>query len=256
MSPATTMQLTEHIHLIAGGGYGYTDARDCNTYLVDGGDELALIDSGGGESQRLLDNLQKVVTGKKSLKYLVVTHCHFDHIGGNQPVKQRFGCAIAVHRSEARMVEQLESELILLSMARAWGLQFAPAKVDLELDDGDTLKVGECTLEVIHTPGHTPGSISLKMQEQGRTALFTGDSVLAQGRLAFINGPGFDLDAHKASLKKLEQLDADMIFPGHGTFVLSDASEHVKLYSAKFHAPWINVVTAVDLMRMSTAVKK
>jgi glyoxylase-like metal-dependent hydrolase (beta-lactamase superfamily II) len=250
------MKLTDHIHLIAGGGFGYTDARDCNTYLVDGGDELALIDSGGGESDRLLENLQKVVCDGKRLKYLVLTHCHFDHIGGNRPVKERFGCEIAVHESEAGDVEKLDSELVLMNMARSWGLDFPPAKVDRKLVDGDRLAVGDRTLQVIHAPGNTPGSICLKMREQGKTALFTGDTLLAQGRLGFINGPGFDLDAHKASLKKLEGLNADMIFPGHGTFVLSDAVEHVKLYSAKFHAPWINVVTAVDLMRMSAAGKK
>lgn len=249
MNLVTMMQLLKRVYLVGGGGFGYSDPRDCHVYLIDGGGELAIIDSGGGETERLLRNIQNLGFSTRQIKYLINTHCHFDHIGGNKNIKEASGCKIALHVEEAQIAEKLEPEHALLDMAKEWGLSFEPAKVDIALKGGDTLKIGVCNLKVIHTPGHSSGSICILMEEDGKRMLFTGDTVLAQGRLSFINGPGFDLTAYKLSMKKLVKLNVDSIFPGHGTFVLSDAQEHVKLYSAKIHAPWINVVTTIDFLR-------
>jgi glyoxylase-like metal-dependent hydrolase (beta-lactamase superfamily II) len=100
-------------------------------------------------------------------------------------------------------------------------------------------------VEVVHTPGHTPGGISLVMREEGATSLFPGDTASAQGRLGFINGPGFSLEEWKRSIKRMLDLKPDRMFPGHGVFVLSEAVEHLRVYDAKMNAPWINVVTSV-----------
>jgi glyoxylase-like metal-dependent hydrolase (beta-lactamase superfamily II) len=133
--------------------------------------------------------------------------------------------------------------LTLAERAKQRGLYVEASKVDVQLKDEDVLNVGKHKLKIIHTPGHTPGSICIFLEEWGKRILFSGDIVSAQGRLGFINGPGFNLDDWKKTLKHLVDLRIDAMFPGHGTFVLSDACDHIKLYSDKMNAPWINIVT-------------
>jgi glyoxylase-like metal-dependent hydrolase (beta-lactamase superfamily II) len=136
-------------------------------------------------------------------------------------------------------------ELTLYQMGKENGLSFKPTEVDITLKGGEKVQVGDVEFEIVHTPGHTPGGISLVMREEGATSLFPGDTASAQGRLGFINGPGFSLEEWKKSIKKMLELKPDRMFPGHGVFVLSEAVEHLRVYDAKMNAPWINVVTSV-----------
>jgi glyoxylase-like metal-dependent hydrolase (beta-lactamase superfamily II) len=83
------------------------------------------------------------------------------------------------------------------------------------------------------------------MRDMDSINLFPGDTASAQGRLGFINGPGFNLDEWKASLKKMLAIKPDRMFPGHGVFVLSKAMDHLLDYDAKLNAPWTNIVTTI-----------
>jgi glyoxylase-like metal-dependent hydrolase (beta-lactamase superfamily II) len=215
--------------------------------LIDGGPELVLIDTGAGAGvEAILNNIRGFGLDPNKLKYTINTHCHFDHSGGNKMIKELTETKIAVHSSEADVLETLESELILVEMAKKRGLKLEPVKVDLRLNDEDTLRVGKYELKIIHTPGHTPGCISIAMRIKENTILFSGDIVSAQGRLNFINGPGFNLNEWKNSLERLRDLNVDLLFPGHGTFLLSGASNHIKLYLDKMSSPWRNIVTPLD----------
>lgn len=241
------MKILKDVYLVGGGAFGYSHPSDCNVYLVDGGEELALVDTGGGAGvDAILTNIRNSNLDPKSIRIAFITHSHFDHIGGIRGVKEIIGCKIAVHESVAAAIEKLDPELTLVEMARRRGLTVEPAKVDLPLRDGDVLGVGRHWLRVIHTPGHTPGSTCMLMEIDGKRILFSGDTVSAQGRLNFINGPGFDLVAWKRSMKVLLDLEVDALMPGHGTFVVSGGHDHVKLYSDRLNAPWVNIVTSID----------
>ena len=135
--------------------------------------------------------------------------------------------------------------LTLYDMALENGLSFEPSNVDMILKGGEKVRVGDIDFSIIHTPGHTPGGISIVIKEGDYTSLFPGDTVSAQGRLGFINGPGFELQAWKESIKKMISLKPDRIYPGHGVFVLSGALEHLILYDQKMNSPWVNVVTTI-----------
>jgi hypothetical protein len=76
-------------------------------------------------------------------------------------------------------------------------------------------------------------------------SLFPGDTASAQGRLGFINGPGFLLSDWKASIKSMIAQEPDAMFPGHGTFIFSGAKDHLLQYDEKLNAPWVNIVTSI-----------
>jgi glyoxylase-like metal-dependent hydrolase (beta-lactamase superfamily II) len=239
------MRLTEKVYLIGGGAYGYSAFEDCNLYLVNCDKELAMIDTGaGGGIPRVLENVRRAGFNPEDLKMVFVTHCHYDHIGGNLELKKSTGCKIAAHDAEVDALETL-NELSLYDMALDKGLEFEPTDVDIVLSDGQNISLGDTDFKVIHTPGHTPGGICLQIKEHGVTSIFTGDTASAQGKLGYINGPGFDLPKWKASVKRLLNMKPERIFPGHGVFVISGAVEHLKLLDEKMNAPWINIVTSV-----------
>ncbi len=240
------MKLTDSVYLVGGPAYGLSPAGDCNVYLVDCGSEYALIDTGGGNGvKRILDNIRDDGLDPKKIKIAFLTHCHFDHIGGAHEVKQTVNCRLVAHRLEGKAITELDDN-VLLDMAHARGLDFKAPKLDSLLEDGDHIDIGDSSFDIVHTPGHTPGCISIKMTERDRkVAVFPGDIASTNGRLGFINGPGFDLPEWKRSIKRLISLKPDRIYPGHNTFMVSGATEDLMVTDAKMNAPWTTIVTSV-----------
>ncbi|MCW4049239.1 MAG: MBL fold metallo-hydrolase [Candidatus Bathyarchaeota archaeon] len=240
------MKLTEKVHLVGGSGYGLSPQGDCNIYLVNGGDELALIDTGGGFGVKdILGNVKADGFDPKKITKVLITHCHFDHIGGNYDLKNELGCNIISHDSDKTPIETLD-ELSLYTMAQERGLEFKATKVDATVKEGDKVQVGDVSLNVVHNPGHTPGCISFLLDEDdGKRGLLCGDIAGPSGNLGYINGPGFNLDDWKMSIKKLVDLSPDRLYPGHNTFILNNAKEHLELYDQKMNAAWTTIITSV-----------
>ena len=239
------MRLTESIYLVGGSGYGLSPSGDCNVYIVNGGDELALIDTGGGYGvPAILENIRKDGLDPKKITKTLITHSHFDHIGGNYDIKKQTGSEILCHPADREAIETL-NEFSLYEMAKQWGLEFKAVPIDGTIDEGDKIKVGKLELKVVHNPGHTPGCISFLVDDNGVRSLLCGDIAGASGRLGYINGPGFSLDDWKKSIKKLVELGPSRLYPGHGTFLLDDAASHLKLYDQKMNAAWTTIITEV-----------
>jgi hydroxyacylglutathione hydrolase len=239
------MKLTEHVYLVGGSGYGLSPTGDCNVYLVNGGSELALIDTGGGFGiSSILENIKKDGLNPKHITKTLLTHSHFDHIGGNFDIKRETGTDLICHPEDKEAIETL-NEYSLYTMAKERGLEFKPVPIDATVNDGDVITVGGVKLEVIHNPGHTPGCISFLLEEDGAKSILSGDIVSALGRLGYINGPGFVLEDWKKSIKKLLKIGPQRLYPGHGTFLLSDAKLHLMLYDQKMNAAWTTIITEV-----------
>jgi len=175
---------------------------DSNCYLA--GDEkskeIFIIDPGGGYKKI------KGVIDKNGLKPKAVidTHGHADHIGANK----EFGIPVWIHRLDADFLADPAKNL-----SGALGFFLRMDKASRLLEDGDMLDIGRYKLEVIHTPGHTPGSICLK----GDGVIFTGDTLFCQGvgRTDFAYGSGKDIT--RSIKERLFTLDDDyIIYPGHG----------------------------------------
>ncbi len=166
--------------------------------------EAAVIDP-GGEADRILMALAE---SKLTVKYILNTHGHFDHVGANARLKQATGAQLLIHRLDAPMLDQV------LAAASTFGLaaENSPAP-DRTIEEGDTVSFGRLTFDVIHTPGHTPGGVSFHSDGH----VFVGDTLFA-GSIGRTDFPGGDYATLIASIQqKLFRLDdAVTVYNGHG----------------------------------------
>jgi hydroxyacylglutathione hydrolase len=182
--------------------------------------EAALVDP-GDEAAKILKRLETVRTPQGApirVKYLLQTHGHLDHIGASRSVKEGRPEApqILLHRGDEPLY------LNLLEQGRIFGLSYdAPLPLDGYLEDGQELEVGDLKLSVIHTPGHSPGSVCLRLHEDSTAGtaetLYSGDT-LFQGSVGRTDLWGADQDQMFSSIKtRILTLDDDtLVCPGHG----------------------------------------
>jgi len=185
---------------------------DSNIYIL--GDTV--IDAGTGFNfTRLQDLLKMMKMTLDDFGQVINTHAHFDHIGGNGFF---FNAKISMHEDDAPVQESGDSEACL---ADFFDGHIKPRQVDGKLKEGEIIKAGDTELEVIHTPGHTPGSICL--YDKKNKTLYSGDTVFADG-VGRTDTPGGDPATLKESLDKLAKLQVDRIMPGHGRPVMENGS--------------------------------
>lgn len=164
----------------------------------------AVIDP-GDETDRIL---QELAASNLELKYIINTHGHFDHVGGNRRVKAATGAGLIIHSQDAPMLDSLSAS------AAAWGLSAEDSPPpDETVDEGDTVSFGNIVFRVIHTPGHTPGGISLHNDD----TVFVGDTLFS-GSIGRTDFPGGSYDTLISSIQeKLFVLgDAVHVYCGHG----------------------------------------
>ena len=159
--------------------------------------DAIVIDPGfesSSEAQQIINHIEKEAL---NVKFIVDTHGHEDHVSGNLLLKRKFNAPICIHKYDAVLVEDL-------------GAAAPPANV--VLNEGDTIEFGDVKLKVMHTPGHTPGSICLL----GENVIFTGDTLFAGGigRTDFAGGSDRDMRFSLARLLRLPEVL--VVYPGHG----------------------------------------
>ena len=163
----------------------------------------AVIDPGGDADQILL----ALAKDRLVAKAIINTHGHFDHVSANKALKEATGAELMIHAMDAPMLAQLARG------AAMWGMRSedSPAP-DRLLADGDTVQIGQIQFKVLHTPGHTPGGISLFAEK----AVFVGDTLFA-GSIGRTDFPGGDFDTLINSIHmKLFTLPDDVtVYTGH-----------------------------------------
>jgi glyoxylase-like metal-dependent hydrolase (beta-lactamase superfamily II) len=200
-------EITKDIYQVGGGNL--TSPEDAAVYILRSEDRAALVDAGCGYSQsQLFLNIGACGVPLDGIDYLLITHCHFDHTGGAQAVRDRTGCKIVAHELEARFLEEGDQKV---TAAKWYGAFLEPFQVDLKLKgDHQDLWVGQKRIEALHVPGHSPGSLVYVTESEGLKVLFGQD----------VHGP---LDAsllsnredYRRSLKLLLSLQADVLCEGH-----------------------------------------
>jgi glyoxylase-like metal-dependent hydrolase (beta-lactamase superfamily II) len=179
----------------------------CNCYVVgDPATRRAIVIDPGGDAAPLAS---AIVEARLTVTAIVATHAHFDHVLAAEELRAQTGAPFYLHPDDRPVLDwfQASGKMFL-------GVELpAPPEVDSTLDEGDSLRAGAVELQVLHTPGHSPGSVSLV----GKGAVFSGDTLFA-GSVGRTDLPGGDartlVDAVR---RKLFELDAALpVYPGHG----------------------------------------
>jgi len=176
-----------------------------NCYVITSRSEGIIVDP-GDEPERILRFIKDI---DATPTRIVATHTHFDHVLSVDGIRKATKAPFLIHRDDLPMLESMQSRV-----RQIMGFEVpAPPKVDGYLKDGDVVRVGDETIRVLHTPGHSPGSISLV----GDGYVLTGDALFNQS-IGRTDLPGGDLETLIHSIReRLFKLDDDtIVYPGHG----------------------------------------
>jgi hydroxyacylglutathione hydrolase len=180
----------------------------CNCYVV--GSETTkqgMIVDPGAQAETILDTVQKAGL---SISLIVITHAHMDHVGALRAVKERTGARFAIHEAEKGVL--LSAPMRLFTSLGVFPIK-SPPRPDRLLTDGDLIDIGDLRFEVLYTPGHSSGGISLA----GHGVVFSGDTLFNSG-IGRTDFPGM---SHERLMKSIQEKlmalpDETIVYPGHG----------------------------------------
>jgi glyoxylase-like metal-dependent hydrolase (beta-lactamase superfamily II) len=222
------MEIVEGIHRVDKASANMPHA---NVYLVVNGEEITVIDTGtSGNAQKTVEYIQKLGHQPSDVKTIILTHFHMDHMGSAKELKDLTNAKVAAHIEDADYVsgkKPLPKPKNILFRAVSSFAKPVPVQVDITLKEGDKI----ANLSVIHTPGHTPGSIMLLDEE--RKALFSGDTLRYDGKKVSGAPEQFSTDPNQVreSIAKASKLNFDVMLPGHGETLKPNASEEIKKFN-------------------------
>ncbi len=189
---------------------------DCNAYLIKS-NEAMLIDA-GTDARAVLNQIRRL-TG--SLKYIVLTHFHHDHSIAAGEVARAMNAKILIHEDDSELLQDTAMTMAPLVEHTEAEIKTKP---DILLKGGESLSLGDYSVKVIHTPGHSPGSICL----YDSMRLFSGDTVFSQGNFGSVTMIGADTNALMKSIELLSELKVEILYPGHGDVAERDVGQQIK----------------------------
>lgn len=180
-----------------------------NCYLISRKDSDSCVVIDPGDTPEAV--LEQAAALGKTVSAILLTHCHFDHVGAVKSISEATGCPVYLHPEELSLPERLTGGPLFHTDTYA---------------EGDTLTLAGLRIQVLHTPGHTPGCVCLAIED----CLFTGDT-LFMGTCGRTDLPGGDWDTIASSLKRLKGLDVNYkVYPGHGTATTLDRERNNNPY--------------------------
>ena len=217
------MHIESFVYQVAGDGF--TNGEDASAFLL-ALPEPILIDTGAGRStERIIENIASIGVEPGSIDTIVLTHNHIDHVGGAPILRERLGASIIMHELDADAVRSGDAQATAATM---YGVDFPPTPVDRTFaGETDTITNSGIELVLLHTPGHTPGSISPYVIHEGTTILFAQD----------VHGPflpafGSDIYQWRESMGKLLELEPDILCEGH--FGIYRPGERARAYIIEY----------------------
>ncbi len=188
--------------------------RDSNTYVI--GDMI--IDPGTGlNNQYLIDSIEESGISMNDITKIVNTHCHFDHMGADKYLQDKYGYDIYMHPLDLETVKNKDENA---TVASSFGMKVPDLDIK-PLNEHDMVN----GYEVLHTPGHTRGGICLC---NGKS-LISGDTLFSGGNFGRTDLPTGSMDDMRKSILHLADLDVVQLFPGHGPYAISAVTEQISL---------------------------
>jgi glyoxylase-like metal-dependent hydrolase (beta-lactamase superfamily II) len=186
----------------------------CNSVLAAGADGVTLVDSGYGDHvSQTLALLEHARAGRR-LTWLVNTHCHSDHMGGNRAVQEKHGCRTTIPAGEAPLIDAWDEDALILGFADQRADRF---RYDDTLAAGDTFRMGDLDWQALAAPGHDPHALMFWAPEE--RVLIPGDALWEDGfGVVFpaLFGDTRALAQTRATLDAIARLDPRAVIPGHG----------------------------------------
>lgn len=181
---------------------------NCSILACETTKEAIVVDP-GAEAERILESLRE--KGWKP-KYLVHTHAHLDHVGGTEGLHRSTHAEVCLHRDDTFLYDNVAMQAALFRLP-----SFTVPPVTHYIEDRDVLNFGKYKMEVLHTPGHTPGSVSFYVSSEAGPQVFTGDT-LFMGSIGRTDLWGGDMPTILRSIqdKLLGMEDEALVHPGHG----------------------------------------
>ncbi len=186
-------------------------ACNCTILADEQSGEAIVVDGGDGVNEVV----RRLATRNLRARYLVHTHAHIDHIGDLGALREKTGGLGLLHPADLPLYKTL-------AIQASWlGMHEAPRIVDLDADlhDGDTIRAGNLRIDVLHTPGHTPGSVCFALAHDGGRTILSGDTLFA-GSIGRWDLGGTSMEDIVSSIqgKLLDFPDQTAVIPGHGPF--------------------------------------
>ncbi|MDP7276699.1 MAG: MBL fold metallo-hydrolase [Planctomycetaceae bacterium] len=223
-------------------------------YVVETSEGLVLVDSGlEANCQSLLQQMKYLQLNPGRLKKILLTHAHGDHVLGAMYLQRLTGARIYAGRADSDILRSGGPPEALFSTYDMPGIETHSTEVDMELEGGETIHSGDVRIEVIGTPGHTPGSLCFLMERDGRRILFSGDTVQSisgdLGTYAAYLSPRYRSSAadYLATLRKLRELPApDVLLPGHPQVPRPPSSSHLSMPGSEADSPGVSAEVTVE----------
>ncbi|NPE30159.1 MBL fold metallo-hydrolase [Methanococcoides sp. SA1] len=201
------MQITRHVHAIKipftlMGNSGERIERSVHSYLIYGRD-ICLVDCGVAGSENIIfDHIKATGRDPDEISLIVQTHSHADHTGSTPAIKELTGCKVAAHRDAVEWIEHPDIQAKIRPVPGFENISGGPFRVDEILEDGDLIELDDVlSMKVMHTPGHSKGSISLMLLPDN--VLFTGDALPLVGDIPIYE----DVEQVISSLRRIKDID-------------------------------------------------
>lgn len=228
------MQIQHGLWMVASGwlGFSMSDRHDCHVYLLHDGAEGVLVDAGCGlDAGGILARISRAGIDPRSIRRILLTHCHADHAAGAAALVVATGAEVFCSDWTTRVLAEADEDAAGLTAARRAGtyppeVRLVPTKATA-LSDGDQVAIAGVTLTAVETPGHARGHLCFVGRLDEDTIAFTGDLVFGRGRVAVLATADTDVRSFGRSIEHLREFQPDVLLPGHGSLVLSQAAAHL-----------------------------
>ncbi len=228
------MQIHERIHIVGSGvsGIGISHEADCTVYLIDGGDDWALIDAGVGlDSEQILNNIEAVGIDRTKISSIYLTHGHGDHSGGAYFLSQTCQAKVYALPDTARYVS--EGDLNSISMKEAiragvYGEDYVYHACPVEkLEENSQVKIGDLILKIHHMDGHCSGHACFELCYKEKKILFSGDTIFNYGKISMQSIWDCDLQEYVRTCRRIAEIHPDILLPSHGAFLMSQGYDYI-----------------------------